>query len=225
MKVRMRTSGKRFFFNIHVITLIAGLLLLAWPVFILIRSSVVQWNGSREIDQALATAKSSAPEHETEGMAMRTRAARHVPRGSVLAKFEIPRLQISLVVLEGADLPTLDKSIGHVDDTAFPGEFGNIAIAGHRNTHFKKLEWIRKGDEILLKTKEDQYRYQVDSVRLVAPDNVEVLDDTLGPAVTLITCFPFEYVGHAPERFIVRAVPDDETRGKLVRVQGSRGGA
>jgi sortase A len=225
MKLRMRTSGRRFFFGIHILTLIAGALLLAWPIFVLLRSSVVQWTGSREIDQAMAASKAPTREHPTGAMAPKNKVVRHVPRGSVLAKFEIPRLDISLVVLEGSDLPTLDKSIGHVDDTAMPGEFGNIAIAGHRNTHFKKLEWIRKGDEVLLKTKDDEYRYQVESVRLVAPDNVEVLDDTLGPAVTLITCFPFEYVGHAPERFVVRAVPDEQTRGKLVRAQGSRGGA
>jgi sortase A len=225
MKLRMRTSGRRFFFGFHIVTLIAGVLLLAWPVYVLVRSSVVQWTGSREIDSALAATKSSGREHPTAGMPVKRTVIKHVPRGSVLAKFEIPRLDISLVVLEGSDLSTLDKSIGHVDDTAMPGELGNIAIAGHRNTHFKKLEWIRKGDEILLETKDDQYRYQVESVQLVAPDDVQVLDDALGPAVTLITCFPFEYVGHAPERFVVRAVPDEQTRGKLVRAQGSRGGA
>jgi sortase A len=225
MRLRIRTSGRRLFRGIHVVTLVAGTLLLAWPAFVLVRSSFVQWEGSREIDRALAASKESAREHPTGAMAARAKIQHNVPRGTVLAKFEIPRLQISLVVLEGTDLPTLDKSIGHVDDTAMPGEFGNIAIAGHRNTHFKKLEWIRKGDEILLETPQDQYRYHVESVRLVSPDNVEVLDESLGPAVTLITCFPFEYVGHAPERFVVRAVPDEQTRGKLVRAQGTSGGA
>jgi sortase A len=128
---------------------------------------------------------------------------------------------MSLVVLEGTDSATLDKSIAHVEETAMPGEYGNIGIAGHRNTHFKKMEWIRRGDELILKNAEDQYRYLVESIGLVTPDKVDVLDASLGPAITIVTCFPFEYVGNAPQRFIVRAVPDEETRRRLAHVTSS----
>jgi sortase A len=221
-----RSKKKQILYIAQIVTLIVGGLLLAWPTFLYIKSTFVQRSGSRQIDRAYELSKkgarkNAAPESPSPE-AMRTRAPRLVKKGSVLAKFEVPRLKMSLVVLEGTDAGTLDKSIGHVESTAEPGEYGNIGIAGHRNTHFRKMEWIRRGDEIILKSPEDRYRYLVDSIRLVTPDDVEVLDDSLGPAVTIVTCFPFEYVGHAPNRFIVRAIPDEETRQKLVHVVSSR---
>ena len=127
-------------------------------------------------------------------------------RGSVLGRFEVPALNMSWVVLEGTDDQTLERGIGHVEGTAVLGEWGNIGIAGHRNTHFRKLEWIRRGDEVVLTSKDGTFRYRVNYVRLHQPTDVDVLDPAYGPAVTLITCFPFEYVGSAPLRFIVRAV-------------------
>jgi len=137
------------------------------------------------------------------------------PRGSVLGRFEIPRLQLSYALLEGTDHRTLDKSIGHVEGTGLPGEIGNIGIAGHRNTHFRKLEWIQRGDEIIVNSPQGRFRYVVEWARLFTPGDIEVLDVSHGPAVTLITCFPFEYVGSAPLRLIVRALPDTETRAHL----------
>jgi sortase A len=216
-----RGKKKQILYIAQIVTLIVGGLLLAWPTFLYLKSTFVQRSGSRQIDRAYEVSKKRAPENPVPGE-IRTRVARPVKKGSVLAKFEVPRLKMSLVVLEGTDAGTLDKSIGHVESTAEPGEYGNIGIAGHRNTHFRKMEWIRRGDEIILKSSEDRYRYLVDSIRLVTPDDVEVLDDSLGPAVTIVTCFPFEYVGHAPNRFIVRAIPDEETRQKLAHVVSSR---
>jgi len=137
-------------------------------------------------------------------------------RGSVLGRFEVPALQMSWEVLEGTDDKTLERSIGHVAGTAGLGEAGNIGIAGHRNTHFRKIEWIRRGDEIVLTTKDGTFRYRVDYVKLHKPTDVHVLDDSLGPAVTLVTCFPFEYVGSAPLRYIVRAVAVEESRTRLL---------
>ena len=218
-----RRGLKRFFYGTHLLLLVAGLALLALPIIAFLRSNYAQWEGNREIERQRAAAPedpagSMAPKHAAPAPAASV-APRVVPkRGSVLAKFEVPRLGLSYVVLEGADNDTLDKSIAHVEDTALPGESGNIGIAGHRNTHFKKLEWVRQGDEMTLTTAQDTYRYRVQSVQLVLPANVEVLDSSVGPAITLVTCFPFEYVGHAPQRFIVRAVPDEETRRKLAPV-------
>jgi len=217
-----RSKKKQILYIAQIVTLIVGGLLLAWPTFLYIKSTFVQRSGSRQIDQAYELSKKRAQEKPSLIPPIRTRTPRPVKKGSVIAKFEIPRLKMAFVVLEGTDAGTLDKSIGHVESTAEPGEYGNIGIAGHRNTHFRKMEWIRQGDEIILKSPEDRYRYVVDSVKLVTPDDVEVLDDSLGPAVTIVTCFPFEYVGHAPNRFIVRAVPDEETRQKLVHVVSSR---
>jgi LPXTG-site transpeptidase (sortase) family protein len=135
--------------------------------------------------------------------------------GSSLGRFEVPALKMSWVVLEGTDDRTLERGIGHIEGTAIFGESGNIGIAGHRNTHFRKIEWIRLGDEILLGTKRETFRYRVDYIKLHQPTDVDVLAPSHGPAVTLVTCFPFEYVGSAPLRLIVRAVAVDETRTRL----------
>jgi sortase A len=218
---------KRILFAAQITALIVGAVLVGWPAFVFVRSSVVQWFGVRQIDRAYESAKSVDRKNppaivSPPAVVVKKPAVRPPAKGSLLAKLEVPRLHMSLVVLEGADLATLDKSIGHVTSTAMPGEYGNIGIAGHRNTHFKKMEWIRQGDEMILTSSEDRYRYLVESIRLVTPDDVEVLDDSLGPAITIVTCFPFEYVGHAPQRFIVRAVPDQETRPRLARIISSR---
>jgi LPXTG-site transpeptidase (sortase) family protein len=143
------------------------------------------------------------------------------PAGSVLGRFEVPALKMSWEVLEGTDDKTLDRSIGHVEWTPLLGERGNIGLAGHRNTHFRKLEWIRRGDDIVLRSKEGTFRYRVDYVNLHKPTDVDVLDPSHGSAVTLITCFPFEYVGSAPLRLIVRAVAVEES---LTRLQAAPAG-
>lgn len=202
----------------------AGLFLVGWPLFVTIESEVVQWRGSRQLEKnplSAETAGVPATCGPSEVIVPRERSRPRdsvqtgVKTGSVLAKLEIERLGMSLVVLQGSDARTLDKSIGHVESTALPGEMGNIGIAGHRNTHFRKLERIRPGDVIKLETGEDEYRYVVEWAQLFTPNDLYVLDPSHGPAVTLITCFPFEYVGSAPQRFVVRALPDAETRDRL----------
>jgi sortase A len=131
-------------------------------------------------------------------------------------------LKLSYVLLEGTDNRTLDRSIGHIEGTGLPGEPGNIGIAGHRNTHFRKLEWIRRGDEIVLSSVQGQFRYYVEWARLFRPGDIAVLDEGHGPALTLVTCFPFEYVGSAPLRYIIRALPDAETRARVTRDTSQR---
>jgi LPXTG-site transpeptidase (sortase) family protein len=196
----------------HRITLWAGVGLVAWPVFVFAQSAYAQWSGERELAFSLQAAQDA---RETVVAPRRpAQPAKHA-RGSVLGRFEAPRLKLSYVVLEGTDNPTLDRSIGHVEGTGAIGEAGNIAIAGHRNTHFRKLEWIRRGDDIVLTSPQGTFRYKVEWTRLFGPRDVDVLDASHGPAVTLVTCFPFEYVGSAPLRFIVRALPVEETRARL----------
>jgi sortase A len=216
--------SKRVVLGIHRVLLAGGLVLLGIFLFSYLRSEYTQWAGTRELSEAARTT-SERPVVAAKRTAAPPAVKRPRPRrGSVLGRFEVPRLKLSYVLLEGTDDTTLDKSIGHVEYTPLPGEAGNIGIAGHRNTHFKRLEWVRRGDEIMLSTRERAYRYIVESVRLVMPENVEVLDDSSGPALTLVTCFPFEYVGSAPQRFIVRAVPDEETKQALGYVPAAAGG-
>jgi sortase A len=109
------------------------------------------------------------------------------------------------MLLEGIDDSALRFGLGHIPGTALPGELGNIGIAGHRDTFFRGLAGIRKDDEILVKTLRGDYRYVVDTIRVVNPDDVAVLDDYGTPKLTLVTCYPFYLVGPAPRRFIVQA--------------------
>jgi len=207
-----RASGwARFLLTIHRVTLLAGASLLAWPMFVTLESQVTQWNGERQ----LAEASRAAKEKIVEPLRQLPTGQKRQPGGTVLGRFEVPRLHLSYVVLSGTDSRTLDKSIGLIEGTASIGEPGNIGIAGHRNTHFRKLEWVRRGDEIKLSSPNGEYGYRVEWIRLFGPGDSEVLDSAHGPALTLITCFPFEYVGAAPLRFVVRALPDESTRSRL----------
>jgi sortase A len=125
--------------------------------------------------------------------------------GSAIGRIEIPRIGISVIVLEGDDQRTLRRGAGHIPGTALPGKEGNVAIAAHRNTFFRPLRNIRKNDVILLSSVESTSLYRVESTEVVEPTHAEVLDNTDKPTLTLITCYPFFYVGAAPNRFIVRA--------------------
>ena len=214
----------RVFRTLERLSLIGGICLLAWPVFVVADSAYVQWSGKRQLARAaqvvaFAQSRPAAPQTPTETIVVRKPGgvpATTVPPGSVLGSIDVPRLGLSYVLLEGTDSRTLDKSVGHVEGTAAVGSAGNISVAGHRNTHFRKLEWIHLDDEVIVTAPNgSRYNYRVEWIRLFKPADIQVLDASNGPALTLITCFPFEYVGSAPLRLIVRALPDERTRGLL----------
>jgi len=125
--------------------------------------------------------------------------------GSVIARLEAPSVQMSTTVLEGSDDATLSRGAGHIEDTPFPGQPGNIGIAGHRDTVFRPLRRIKVGDPLEITTADRTYRYRISKTLIVGPDDVYVLDPTDHPTVTLVTCYPFDFIGHAPKRFIVQA--------------------
>jgi sortase A len=140
-----------------------------------------------------------------------TRGARELERpgrlkGDVVGRLEIPRLSLSTVVFEGADQDVLERGAGHVPGSALPGDRGNTVLAAHRDTFFRPLRDIRTGDLVKIHTPPNDSVYIVESARVVEPDDVDVLKPTAEPALTLITCYPFRYIGPAPERFVVRAV-------------------
>jgi sortase A len=122
-----------------------------------------------------------------------------------LGRIEIRRIGVAAMIMEGTDAKVLQRAVGHVAGTALPGEQGNIAIAGHRDTFFRALRNIRQDDEITLTTLNGTYSYRVDSTQVVEPDDTEVIGASPNPILTLVTCYPFYYVGPAPKRFIVRA--------------------
>jgi sortase A len=128
-----------------------------------------------------------------------------VPLGQTFAKLMIPRLHAELYVVEGDGASQLRRGPGHVAGTVMPGQDGNCIIAGHRDTHFRLLKDIRKGDEIVVQTHAGQYTYRVSDTEVVSPSNTASLEPTRDAELHLITCFPFYYLGSAPKRFIVQA--------------------
>ncbi len=126
--------------------------------------------------------------------------------GDAVAKLEIPRLRLSTVVFEGADEGVLARGAGHLPGSALPGDRGNTVFAAHRDSFFAPLRGIRVGDVVRVETPGKTSDYIVESARVAEPDEVDVLRPTPEPALTLITCYPFRYIGPAPERFVVRAV-------------------
>lgn len=131
--------------------------------------------------------------------------ARAASADGVLGKLVIPRLRIQAIVAEGTDRKTLGRAVGHIRSTALPGDRGNCALAGHRDTFLRGLGDVRVNDVIRIVTRERTYHYVVEWSEVVAPDRVDTLDPTETPAVTLVTCYPFEFIGRAPQRFVVRA--------------------
>lgn len=122
----------------------------------------------------------------------------------LIGRLKLPRLGVDAIVRDGADSRTLRRAVGRIPGTALPGEPGNVGLAAHRDTFFRALKGVRKDDRILLETLTGTYEYKVDSTIIVSPNNISVLDPTDNPSVTLVTCYPFYYVGKAPKRFIVR---------------------
>jgi sortase A len=122
-----------------------------------------------------------------------------------MGRIEIPRLNVSAIVRAGIDARTLGLAVGHVPGTALPGERGNAGLAGHRDTFFRRLDDIRPDDEIRVVTPGGTYVYRVERTDVVQPADIWVLEDTPTPVLTLVTCYPFTFVGSAPERFVVRA--------------------
>jgi sortase A len=162
------------------------------------RFAALQRSGLREPDQPDQTLWS--PE--------RIAAWRNVvntPGAAPLAVLRIPRLRIEAPVLEGTDEIVLNRGLGHIDETAAPGADGNSGIAGHRDGFFRGLKDIVVGDVIELETLHGTDAYRVERTWIVNPEDVSVLDPTPTRSITLVTCYPFYFVGSAPQRFIVRA--------------------
>jgi len=130
----------------------------------------------------------------------------NLEEGDLIGRIEVPRLGVSAIVLEGVGYRTLRRGVGHIPDTALPDQDGNIGIAGHRDSFFRGLKDIRQDDIIDLTTPDGTHSYRVEWTKIVLPKDVHVLDGSGGPELTLVTCYPFYYVGSAPKRFIVRAV-------------------
>jgi sortase A len=133
--------------------------------------------------------------------------------GAALGRLTSARIGLNVMVAEGVDDATLRRAAGHIPGTALLDSGGNVGVAAHRDTFFRPLREIRKGDELELETAQGRRRYRVEWTAVVEPENLEPLEETTAPALTLVTCFPFYYVGPAPRRFVVRAIQLDDGAG------------
>jgi LPXTG-site transpeptidase (sortase) family protein len=122
------------------------------------------------------------------------------------ARLEIPRIDLETMILRGANRSNLSRGIVHIEGTALPGTGGNVGLAAHRDTFFRRLGELEVGDRILVRTLNDTYDYKVERIQVVDPSAVDVLRDVGTPALTLVTCYPFHYIGPAPKRYVVTAV-------------------
>jgi len=167
---------------------------LAYCGFVVLDSWMFQRRELREFDRIVKTATPVMP-----GVA--------VPPAvdALIGRIEVGRLGLSAMVVEGTSTSALRRAAGHISGTGMPGVPGNVGIAAHRDTFFRPLRNVRKDDVVTLTTGRAEYRYRVVSTKVVEPDNVSVLDPAADEILTLVTCYPFFFVGSAPERFIVRA--------------------
>ena len=139
--------------------------------------------------------------------------------GTLIGRLQIPRIGLSAIVMEGFSARTLRLAVGHMPGTALPGQPGNVSLSAHRDTFFRGLRNIQRGDIITLSTVNgDVHHYHVTAVTLVSPNNTKVLDAYSGPGINLITCYPFYYIGPAPKRFIVHG---DESSDSVVKQAAS----
>jgi sortase A len=188
--------------------LLIALICLGTVAYSTLDAKIFQAIEARRLEQELT--RQPVPElPPDEGPSDRARRAALPPLdvapGEPLGRIEIPRLGVSVIVSEGLDRKTLRRAVGHIPGTAFPGDLGNVGIAGHRDSFFRPLKDVQVGDEVVLTTPRGRFRYVVEETEIVRPNHVEVLDPTEEPTLTLVTCYPFYYVGSAPKRFIVQA--------------------
>jgi len=125
--------------------------------------------------------------------------------GELIGRLRIDRIGLSAIVLEGVDGKTLQLAAGHLPKTPLPGERGRVTLAGHRDQIFRRLKDLRPGDHIVLETQRGDFHYDVDSLRVVAPTDLAVLASGKRRELQLLTCYPFSYVGRAPQRFVALA--------------------
>jgi sortase A len=194
------TRARRFLRWSRNAFLIVGVLALGYTGFVLLDAKLYQVNQARRFQQQLESAKT--PVASAVGAVNRRTAG---PPGEVLGRIEIPRIGLAAMVMEGTDGRTLRGAVGHIRGTPLPGQQGNVAIAGHRDTFFRPLRNVQPDDEITLTTLDGSYHYLVDSTEVVLPEDMQVLDNSADITLTLVTCYPFYFVGPAPKRFIVRA--------------------
>ena len=198
---------------------LVAIVAIGWYATVRIDATREQAALSRDLENARAAAaaatslRQTAPSRVERAAGPRLDAdppkAERLPARALIGRIEVARLKLSAVAREGVDVRTLRSAVGHVPGTALPGEEGNAAFAAHRDTFFRPLERVRTGDEVVVTTPTGVHRYAVTGTRIVDPSEVSVLQATQGRQLTLVTCYPFNFAGSAPKRFIVQATLRD----------------
>jgi sortase A len=182
-----------------------ALLLLGYCGFALVDAWIFQQRASGDIDRLLGGQRAASEGRPRPGSSTAAGGASAVATHGLIGRIVIPRLLLSAVVVEGVDKTTLRRVVGHIPGTALPGQPGNVGLAGHRDTLFRPLKDLRLKDEIQFSTSSGDFRYVVESLNVVDPNNVAVLAASSENVLTLVTCYPFFFIGAAPKRFVVRA--------------------
>jgi sortase A len=190
-----------------------GLVCLAWYAAVMLRAIEYQRAESARLDRSMDIAsqerrgdsKGEPPPIENPTIERSEPPSSDKADHQLIGRLEIPRLKLSVMVVDGDDPATLNIAAGHLPDTPLPWEFGNSAVAGHRDSFFRALSDIKLRDNLIMMTPHGQFHYAVSSLRVVEPNDLTVLRQNGRSSLTLVTCYPFSYVGRAPKRFIVRA--------------------
>jgi sortase A len=195
---------------------LSGLVCLGWYDITTYRAIQYQRQQARELERAMERARvesrsSKSPAENTATALENPTIERPIPspKGKrdhqLIGRLEIPRVQLSVMVVDGDDAATLKVAAGHLPDTPLPWEFGNSAVAGHRDSFFRPLSQVKMNDRLRLVTPYGEFHYVVSNMRVVKANDLSVLAQTGRSSLTLVTCYPFSYVGRAPKRFVVRA--------------------
>jgi sortase A len=182
---------------------ITGILALGYVGYTLLDARLYQVSAKRSLESQILVEEQHKAIRSEPVVVKESEVLGHL--GDALGRLDIPRLGVSVAVLRGTTWQMLRLGAGHIEGTPLPGQAGNSGIAGHRDTFFRELKHIRSNDEIQFQTATGLYHYKVDWMAVVAPDDTSVLAPSTGPVLTLVTCFPFEFLGSAPKRFVVRA--------------------
>ena len=170
----------------------AAVAMLGYSTFVLVDGWMFQNRKRRHLEQRMheiQTASGGSPEKPSPDMI-----------DDLVGRIDIPRLGVSVMVIEGTNNTTLRRAVGHIPGTSLPGKPGNVGISGHRDTFFRPLRNIRQNDIITLTTRLGEYRYRVVSTKIVSPGDVAVLDSSANEVLTLVTCYPFYFIGFAPKQ-------------------------
>lgn len=182
-----------------------AVVMLGYCAFVLVDTHLFQERESRNFQRLLEDQHAKGGGSPQANLLSPPKSSPASDTSGLIGRIEIARLGLSVIIAEGDDGKILRRAAGHVPGTALPGQRGNVGITAHRDTFFRPLRNVQLDDVITLTTLQGEYRYRVVSTKIVSPENVAVLDPTGGEILTLVTCYPFYFVGAAPNRFIVRA--------------------